>query len=249
MFLIHPSGGLRYHWRAHLYRKTLWAPFCKSVEDFLESWDCKKEHLILIGPSAAYTLPTHWLASFNKITCFDLDIMAPFFFKLRHGQFQSIKIRPIWKTTDFIYNPSNLNLLSELDPQATILFSNVLGQRLFLGPDYPDWMSQFNIWIGNNPNRQWASYHDVFSSTQPPIVPPRSSPPSLHVTAANLQSTQEELINLFWPPNTFSSTDTVDTILQDHGTWGMTPQLPRIYSLWQLLPQRWHLIEMVKSPG
>src|SRR4051794_9109699 len=81
--IFRPSGGALYHWRA-FRRRHAWRDFNREIEDWLNAWDCPREHLILIGPSGGYTLPTAWLKSFSNISAYDLDPLAPLFFRLRH---------------------------------------------------------------------------------------------------------------------------------------------------------------------
>ena len=48
------SGGLRWHGRALLRHKTLWAPFRAALATFLERWQPSTRSLILVGPSAGF---------------------------------------------------------------------------------------------------------------------------------------------------------------------------------------------------
>jgi hypothetical protein len=83
MRLFRPSGGLLYHLRA-LRSRARWRGFANDLERWLFAWRKPGGKLILIGPSAGYTLSTEWLRGFKEIHAYDIDPLAAWFFSLRH---------------------------------------------------------------------------------------------------------------------------------------------------------------------
>jgi hypothetical protein len=76
MPLLHPSGGLVYHWRAWRWRRTPWAPFHDQVRRWLTDWRPEAGQLVLVGPSGGYALSSQFLERFRKITVLEPDDLA-----------------------------------------------------------------------------------------------------------------------------------------------------------------------------
>ncbi|NDG85242.1 MAG: hypothetical protein EBX52_09445, partial [Proteobacteria bacterium] len=70
------SGGVFYHLRALRYRKAYWDQHHNGVRKFLEEWNPASKKLLLVGPSAGYSLPSDWLARFDSIEAFEPDPVA-----------------------------------------------------------------------------------------------------------------------------------------------------------------------------
>lgn len=163
MSLFRPSGGLVYHWRA-LQNGWRWRTFRRDVAQWLDVWDCSKEHLLLIGPSGGHTLPTLWLRQFKKIDAYDLDPLARFFFQLRHRHSHIS-----FHQRDMFWREGRLSLapIQEVlheNPQASILFCNVLGQVLLENAaEESDWYQFLKDLRQLLSGRSWASYHDMYS--------------------------------------------------------------------------------------
>ena len=60
--IFSPSGGMVYHYRAFRFSESLWGPHRAHVERFVKSWNPPTDSILLIGPSAGYSLPKDWLA-------------------------------------------------------------------------------------------------------------------------------------------------------------------------------------------
>lgn len=161
--IFRPSGGLIYHWRA--WRKqALWKDFTKQIADWLADWNPPVTKLVLIGPSAGYTLPTQFLKRFAQIQAYDLDPLAPFFFRWRHP---GIKAKFHRENVFWVNGRLSLEQISSIKarhPGAAFLFTNVLGQILLEGEALE---SEWNEFLGGvrslMKGRHWASYHDVFT--------------------------------------------------------------------------------------
>lgn len=158
-----PSGGLRYHLRSRRYR-SLWQPFRDEIQDWLETWNCDFDELVLLGPSAAYTLPTPWLKKFKTIYAYDLDPLAPLMFRWQHGSL-NIGFRRknlFWENGNLSTQPLREVLNSH--PKANLLFANVLGQVLLEGrADEEEWRRFLGQLRRILRFRNWGSYHDLFT--------------------------------------------------------------------------------------
>ncbi len=162
--ILRPSGGLYYHWRA-LRHRHLWRPFQTALEGWLANWPCPKNELVLLGPSAGYTLPTAWLRGFSKITAYDLDPLASRLFNWRHSPLEVNFVRRnlFWENRRLSLMPLKSVALSH--PDAVFLFCNVLGQVLLEGQaseeEWREYLFELRRLLRD---RYWASYHDEFST-------------------------------------------------------------------------------------
>lgn len=145
-----------YHLRAFRYGKSLWQEHVDAVARFLKSWQTPP-NLILIGPSAGYSLPLDWLARFDSIT-----VVEPGWFarKILGSKLLSLNtpVRYVNQSLSF-EAPDFLRGLDLTD--AGVLFANVLGQvevknEAKLGESLRATLQNVN----------WASYHDRFSCDQ-----------------------------------------------------------------------------------
>jgi hypothetical protein len=171
--LTNPAGGLFYQWRAFRFRKKLWGPFRHQVAEWLNSWARDREMLVLVGPSAGYTLPRELLLRFRRIVVVEPDAAAFMIFQAR------FLVPAVWEPGDYFglektpAQPEKLNELFERYPSAAILFCNVLGQLPVLLRDggrasevepYMLGLSKvFRAASRSWPNLRLASYHDRFS--------------------------------------------------------------------------------------
>jgi hypothetical protein len=161
--VLRPSGGLYYHGKAFLNARR-WDPFREQVNGWLETWPCPKERgLLLIGPSAGYSLPTDWIRSFTSIDAFDRDPLARVMFHFRHqvpARFHRVNL--FWRKRKLSLEP--IKEILTLHPRANILFCNVLGQVLKEGrateEEWLEFLKQLRLLLRG---RSWASYHDVLS--------------------------------------------------------------------------------------
>lgn len=145
------SGGVPYHLKAWRYRRTCWESHLEGTRAFLESWNPPERSLILIGPSAGYSLPTEWFARFDRILAFEPDRLGRYLFERDHG------LKPEWVGSSFAFGaPRALDVAR--DPAAAVLFSNLLGQIPIRG------VGSLGRWLKTElEGRNWASFHDVLS--------------------------------------------------------------------------------------
>ena len=121
------TGGLFWHLRAAVARRSLWAPFRAQLEDWLASWVPPSRKLLLVGPSAGWCLPDSFLTRFDHLQAVDIDPAAPSFFRLLHGgALHSAGVGLTWSQLDFFADPASV---LAAHPDAAVLFCNVAGQR------------------------------------------------------------------------------------------------------------------------
>lgn len=168
--LFRPSGGLRYHLRSRRYA-GLWGPFQSEIAKWLNDWEPDYSHLLLLGPSAAYTLPTAWLKKFTRIDAYDLDPLAPWIFRFNHPgvSVQFHRKNLFWQ--DGVLSTGALTEILREHPKASILFSNILGQVLLEGHASEREWSDFLLRLRHRLQyRSWASYHDLFTHEDGAVI-------------------------------------------------------------------------------
>jgi len=158
--LFIPSGGPVWHWRA-LLRQWHWAAFKAELAGHLKEWKPPSEHLLVLGPSAGWCLPSAFLAQFRTIDAVDIDPLAPALFRFNHG------LALARSGTRIRFH--KLNVFREFDtilndhPHHAILFSNMLGQHLFHDENETRARATIESVKGKLTARHWASFHDRLS--------------------------------------------------------------------------------------
>ena len=147
-YLFHPSGGLIYQIRALRYSGKYWKNHIAHVEKFLNRWAPPKTSLLLVGPSAGYSLPLSWLSQFKSITAVEPDPMARLLFERRFSFPGGFNFK--WEKNKFDFSLPR--------KEEVILFSNVLGQI-----DLEDELLAADAIKKLCEGKSWASYHDVLS--------------------------------------------------------------------------------------
>lgn len=165
--ILNPSGGWRYHRRAAKYQ-DLWQSYVANTNLWLKKWQPQKSQLLLLGPSAGYSLTVDFLQQFERIDAIDVDPLAPFFFRRR---FPELNVH--WHQQNFFtLFPQRLHLngLKELQqsfPTHAWLFCNFLGQLPLLVRNFHQ---HFDIWqetlLNTLKQVEWASYHDIWSAEE-----------------------------------------------------------------------------------
>jgi hypothetical protein len=216
-FLAHPSGGLLYHLRAWRFRRTLWRVFLDQVEAWLRAWPCPGHRLILVGPSAGYSLPRAFLAGFDDIVAIEPDPIAR---RLLRWRFHDLPIT-------FEHAPFEIARVSREPSDSTWLFCNLLGQAWTPLPA-ATWRRELDTALRG---RRWASYHEIASSTQTPTL----SGPLFHERCPGFDG----LVSQFWRQSVLT--------VEDHETLGLAPERSREYAIWRFMPGRHHLIEWLRG--
>ncbi|WP_018610526.1 hypothetical protein [Uliginosibacterium gangwonense] len=214
--LWHASGGLVYHGRAWRYRNTLWAPFLQQVESWLEAWAPRPKQLLIVGPSAGYTLPAQWLSRFARIDILEPDPLARWLLEQRFP--------------DCVFHAGDLDCfaldegpmqLAHAYPHSAILFSNVIGQ-IFEGGPTPIWRAALQMAMRG---RCWASYHDIASCH---ILPARRQ-----VVTLPACSRLEDILPHFW--------DGREIAVYDHGCLDLA-DAQCAYGMWSITPRQHHIV-------
>ncbi|MCK7592282.1 hypothetical protein [Pseudomarimonas salicorniae] len=212
--LLSTSGGLQWHataWR----RRAAWAGFVRQVAGWLDAWRPRRDHLVVVGGSAGYTLPTAWLSRFRRITLLEPDPVARCLWRWRRPRAEMGRLDALVA--------GGLRTLRVHHPDAAVLFANVLGQVPC--PGQRRWTETLAADLDGLP---WASYHDVFScveraATRTPMALPQAGD-------------VETLVAHFWP-------GLREIELFDHDSLGLGGPGPHAYAPWSLRPGQEHLIE------
>ena len=216
------TGGLRWHARA-LKNWRLHEPFRREVHAFLAHWQPPTADVVLVGPSAGWSLPSSFLSRFSRLTFIELDRAAPLFFRLRHGRILRANERSSrWILGDFTVH---LRPVIEAQPGCAVLFCNVLGQ---LGLERADYESQLAVLPQSLSGHPWASFHDRFSTA---IA--QSQLPALDAFSTDQPLDARALQNLGLTGQ-----------WTDHGTGQLLmPGVMRRYIPWQITSRRFHWVE------
>ena len=162
------TGGL--NWHVHAARSLQrWLPTRELIAQFLTHVQPTQTHLLLIGCSAGWMLPTPWLQRFKRIDIYDIDPLVPFLFGLRHGrQLKALGIDVQHHRLDAI---ANLPALLKDHPDACLWFDNVLGQVGFRLGDEDMAERQLGQLKTLLKGRAWGSLHDMYSGAIDPAQP------------------------------------------------------------------------------
>ena len=154
------TGGL--NWHVHALRSlNRWLPTREKIAQFLAGIEPQQSHLLLIGPSAGWMLPTPWLTRFKQIDVYDIDPLVPLLFRLRHGKVlreHGTQLR--FHREDAI---AGLPQLLRSHPEACLWFDNVLGQVSVRLGDEDMAERQLRHLKFLLKGRSWGSLHDVYS--------------------------------------------------------------------------------------
>ena len=217
------TGGLFWHMRALVARRSLWAPFRADLESWLAEWSPAGATLLLVGPSAGWCLPDTFLTRFERLHAVDIDPAAQPLFRLLHGQrLRRAGVALSWSQGDFFADPASVLAAS---PGAAILFCNVAGQRCVQLRNADAVEAEMAAMKGLLAGRSWASFHDLLSGDA------NAAPPALQLRQH--MGAHELLGALGFGGEWF-----------DHLTGGLLPQKsPRRILPWRFNRGRLHLIE------
>lgn len=224
--IMHPSGGLVWHWRA-LRNRQHWQPLQQALRQWLNAWqsalpaDCNK--LILIGPSAGWTLPLDILRRFDSVVVFEPDIFARSLLRIRFYP------KPLHFDSIDLFSPGGLEYLGERYADHALLFCNVLGQ---LSPDDPMEAKQWCLSLRKDlRDCQWASYHDWAST----VACPSNQSMAMKSRHFPANSSLEYVLNCFWHD--------AEIEICDHFTESLSFDFPFDCIPWRLRKNQWHLVQ------
>ena len=162
MFNPNLTGGPAWHWQAWRSEKA-WAPTVDALETWLlaQTTPDTPSTLLLIGASAGWMMPHQWLQQFKEIHTFDIDPLAGYLFKWRHGKkLQAHGVRLACHTENAL---ANLPALVKNHPHACVFFDNVLGQLRFNSSDIKLVEKNMARCVQALKGREWGSVHDRMS--------------------------------------------------------------------------------------
>jgi hypothetical protein len=236
---LNPAGGLRYHVRA-LFGGRPWAPFRAALGGWLSGFEPRVPRGVLVGPSAGYTFPDAFLRRFTALTVLEPDPIARYLL-LRRLRLLGVSVLRL-ESRDLLIAPlldgsAGLAELLRADPEACLIFGNVLGQTRFLREEaeFERFKSAFRERIGPLlGSRSWLSFHDRLSGT---LAPSFSAP---FIAPARLDD-DAVLRELYGQDQGGAPQE-----LFDHQSDGFFPaNVPHAYFSWQIDARRHHLIEGV----
>ncbi|HKU42282.1 MAG TPA: hypothetical protein VJR89_29190 [Polyangiales bacterium] len=233
--LFNPAGGLRYHLRARRHAPELWATFRSQLDAFFQAWRPPARSLAVVGPSGGYCLPLSLLARFDRLVFFEPDPLARLILSRRVRSLPGTR-SVAWVSDDVWIQPllrGGVPPLVSLTRDTALLFSNFMGQLMFLVPDarWSEFSAAFRERVWPTLERvPWASFHDRLSG---PIAP---SIVENDCRGRRLDDSQV----LAW----YGAHDSGE--LLDHNSAEVVPPGSRYgYFHWPLLPDQHHLIEAV----
>lgn len=170
---LSPSGGLVYHLRALRYRRG-WQPYTAQLAGWLKAWSPPCRALVLIGPSAGWTLPAAFLARFAPVHVLEPDPLAR---RLLGRRFPDAAFE--FGRLDCLADRDGPLRLARKHPDAALLFANVLGQQV--GAAVLAEPAGLRRALAAH---HWASCHDVLSAGLAPLAAvPKTLPPGLDAAA------------------------------------------------------------------
>ena len=238
-FALGPTGGLTYHLIA-LQSQKRWASFKSEVRSFLlERWNPTEPDLILIGPSAGWTLPLDWLSQFKNVVVVEPDPLARVILKRRCVQSSQLSFDKRFDRLPWLVSTQDrsepLRALLDAHPRAAVLFSNVLGQMpLLLPTDFSEAQHQEcrDAFLMALKNRNWASYHDVISGDV-------SGELKNQLQLSSKANGNNEFKNVADLAHRFF---TQATEVVDHETMWLSQDVEVQYHVWPLTKKRIHVI-------
>ena len=171
------AGGPFYHLRALQAARSRWRPFRDALGAFLDETFGSTTAIALVGPSAAYCVPDHFLARFTSVVALEPDALARWMLARRLRRLGVPALELV--SEDLLVAPlvdgrPGLDSLLDASPDRAVLFCNVLGQVRFLLPeaDFAKWQAGWTHTIAPRlEGRPWASFHDRISADVPPTSP------------------------------------------------------------------------------
>lgn len=237
------TGGLIWHlraWRA----QSRWAETREAIARWLAGVSPASDHLVLIGASAGWMMPSDFLSRFRRIDAIDIDPMAPALFGWRQGAaLRAAGTRWQFHREDAL---AALGHLLERWPQASIFFDNVLGQQIYRFSDLAALEDRLARLSSDLAGRDWGSVHDWMSGAAQPTSAMLAAlwrPVEMTVEPTGYRLDGQGL----------TVEDCAQTLLarlgaagdwQDHLTSQVCPPGTRVMMIpWAFRPQKWHWLQ------
>jgi hypothetical protein len=241
------TGGL--NWHVHALRSlNRWLPTREKIAQFLAGIETTQSHLLLIGPSAGWMLPTPWLTRFKQVDVVDIDPLVPLLFGLRHGKVlreHGTQLR--FHRQDAI---AGLPQLLREHSQACVWFDNVLGQVSVRLGDEDIAERQLRHLKLLLQGRSWGSLHDMYSG---PIDPDMALPELKTLAFRRLDDADDETAQvqvdgkqqaLNMAAQALLTQLNAQGVWHDHATSGVfAPHTSTTLIPWAFKPHYWHWLQ------
>lgn len=228
------TGGLNWHVHAFQSQKR-WQPTVAHIEHFLVRCQPHHTHLLLMGCSAGWMMPTAWLTQFTQIDAYDIDPLAQRLFNWRHGRalrHSQTQIRHHRQDA-----MAHLPELLAKHPQASIWFDNMLGQHRYRIRDELQVEQDLRALKTTLAGRDWGSVHDLLSG------------PTLATRAQNLRL-QDIRHNIYARDMDAAFNQSLVQSLQAQGIWFdhltshvFADDAPTTLIPWEFKPHYWHWLQ------
>ena len=228
------TGGLNWHWHAW-QSQTLWQPTVAGITRFLQTTAPHRPHLLLLGGSAGWMMPTAWLLSFGRIDAYDIDPFAPWLFQRRHGA--------VLQRSGVQVNHHRLDALLHLEdllaqhPHACLWFDNMLGQHRYRVRDEVRTEQELQALKKRLAGRQWGSVHDLFSGASDLLLDATRFEAMCQRNRHAGQLTADVM-------QTLLKQSQAQGVWNDHCTSGVfASDTPTWWMPWQFRPGYWHWLQ------
>ena len=226
------TDGLKLNWHMQAFQShDRWRPTVTHITDFLQQVQPRHRHLLLMGSSAGWMMPTAWLTQFDRIDAYDLDPLARGLFNWLHGA--TLEQSNTQITHHCMNAMQHLPRILRQHPQASIWFDNMLGQHIYSQRDHMQATQDLRELKTTLKGRDWGSVHDLLSG------------PTQH--DAHMQNLRENVcpqhIDLAYSQGLAQS-------LQAQGTWCdhltvnvFADHVQTTLIPWEFKPQYWHWLQ------
>jgi hypothetical protein len=228
------TGGLNWHVHAFQFQKR-WQPTVAHIENFLVRCQPSHTHLLLMGCSAGWMMPTAWLTQFTQIEAYDIDPLAQRLFNWRHGR--ALRHSQTHITHHRQDAMEHLPELLAKHPQASIWFDNMLGQHRYRIRDEVQVEQDLRALKTTLAGRDWGSVHDLLSG------------PTLATRAQNLRL-QDIRHNIYPRDMDAAFNQSLVQSLQAQGIWFdhltshvFADDAPTTLIPWEFKPHYWHWLQ------
>jgi hypothetical protein len=228
------TGGLNWHVHAFQSQKR-WQTTVAHIEHFLVRCQPSHTHLLLMGCSAGWMMPTAWLTQFTQIDAYDIDPLAQRLFNWRHGRalrHSQTQIRHHRQDA-----MAHLPELLAKHPQASIWFDNMLGQHRYRIRNEVQVEQDLSALKTTLTGRDWGSLHDLLSG------------PTLATRAQNLRL-QDIRHNVYPRDMDAAFNQSLVQSLQAQGIWFdhltshvFADDAPTTLIPWEFKPHYWHWLQ------
>ena len=228
------TGGLNWHLHAFQSQKR-WKPTVAHIEHFLLRCQPRHTHLLLIGCSAGWMMPTAWLTQFTQIDAYDIDPIAQRLFNWRHGR--ALRNSQTHITHHRQDAMAHLPELLAKHPQASIWFDNMLGQHRYRIRDEVQVEQDLRALKITLAGRDWGSVHDLLSG---------------HTLATRAQNLRLQDIRRNVHPSDMDAAFNQSLVqsLQAQGIWFdhltshvFADDAPTTLIPWEFKPRYWHWLQ------